>query len=84
MPARRRAGRATSSFFELAGDEIVQAEYSYDDDKQELVNDSIAGASSAAEAALPVPGTKSVQEEHHAVERQGAEQRSCSGNCMNV
>ena len=63
---------------------MVQAEYYYGDGKQDPVNDSIAGESSVAEAARPVPSANFVQEEHHAVDRQGAEQRSRSGNYLDV
>ena len=76
MPARRRAGRATSSASEPAGDGMVQAVYSYNDDNEELVNDSIAGAPSAADAAEQVSGAKVVAAERDAAERRAPGQRS--------
>ena len=76
MPARRRAGRATSSASEPAGDGMVQAVYSYNDDNEELVNDSIAGAPSAADAAEPVSSAQVVAAERDAAERRAPGQRS--------
>ena len=76
MPARRRAGRATSSASEPAGDGIVQAVYSYDYDNEELQKDSVSGASSAADAAQPVSSAQVVSAERDAAERRAPGQRS--------
>ena len=55
---------------------MVQAVYSYSDDNEELVNDSIAGAPSAADAAEPVSGAKEKAAERDAAERRAPGQRS--------
>ena len=76
MPARRRAGRATSSASGPAGDGMVQAVFSYDDGNEELPKDSASGASSAADAAEPASGAQVVSAERDAAERRAPDQRS--------